>query len=152
MSAEIEAGNDGTAGQKAWHALAAQEVLRDLKVHASGLTSEEAAGRLHRHGHNELQEAARPGFLKTLWDQLNNFVVILLIVASVISALLGEWIDASAILSIVVLNTVLGIIQERRAEAALAALKRLAAPEGHVLRDGHRETIPARNLVPGDIV
>ena len=152
MPSEIEAENDGTAGQKAWHTLEAQEVLRDLKVHENGLTSEEAARRLHRHGHNELQEAARPGFLSMLWDQLNNFVVILLIVASIISALLGEWIDASAILSIVVLNTVLGIIQERRAEAALAALKRLAAPEAHVLRDGHRETLPARNLVPGDIV
>jgi P-type Ca2+ transporter type 2C len=152
MSSELEAAKDGTARQKAWHALEAQEVLRDLQVHEKGLTLEEAAGRLHQHGHNELQEAARPGFLSVLWDQLNNFVVILLIVASVISALLGEWIDASAILSIVVLNTVLGIIQERRAEAALAALKRLAAPEAHVLRDGHRETIPARNLVPGDIV
>ena len=69
-----------------------------------------------------------------------------------ISALLGEWIDALAILSIVILNTILGIVQERRAEQALAALKQLAAPEAHVLRDGHRQTLPARELVPGDIV
>jgi Ca2+-transporting ATPase len=138
--------------QTAWHALDVEEVLRDLQVHQNGLTAREASQRLQRYGPNQLQEAPRPGFWVTLWDQLNNFVVILLIVSSIISALLGEWIDASAILSIVVLNTVLGIIQERRAEQALAALKRLAAPEAHVLRDGHRQVLPARELVPGDIV
>ncbi len=149
---ELKIGNVGSIQEKPWHALGTEEVLRDLQVHEKGLSSEEAAQRLHRYGHNQLQEAARPGFLAMLWDQLNNFVVILLIVASIVSALLGEWVDASAILAIVVLNTVLGIVQERRAEEALAALKRLAAPEAHVLRDGHRQSIPARNLVPGDIV
>ena len=127
-------------------------MLRDLKVLDDGLTSEEAAQRLQRYGHNQLEQAARPGFLAVLWEQLNSFVVMLLIVASIVSALLGEWIDASAILAIVVLNTVLGIVQERRAEEALAALKRLAAPEAHVLRDGRRVSIAARDLVPGDIV
>ena len=87
-----------------------------------------------------------------LWDQLNNFVVILLIVASVISALLGDYVEAIAIMAIVVLNAVLGIIQEQRAEQALAALKKLAAPEAQVLRDGSRKLVPAYNLVPGDIV
>ena len=135
-----------------WHALEVEEVLRDLQVHENGLTAREASQRLQRYGTNQLQEARRPGFWTTLWDQLNNFVVILLIVSSIISALLGEWIDALAIISIVILNTVLGIVQERRAEEALAALKRLAAPEAHVLRDGHRQVLPARDLVPGDIV
>ena len=148
----IKAASDETVGSRAWHALDVEEVLRDLKVHDEGLSSEEATHRLHRYGRNELEEATRAGFWATLWEQLNNFVVLLLIVASAVSALLGEWVDASAILAIVILNTVLGIIQERRAEEALAALKRLAAPEAHVLRDGHRLTIPARNLVPGDIV
>jgi Ca2+-transporting ATPase len=85
-------------------------------------------------------------------SQLNNFVVILLITAAVISALLGEVIDATAIITIVVLNTVMGVIQENRAEQALAALKKLAAPEAQVMRDGHRTSVPARELVPGDIV
>ena len=138
MSAELKVGNVGTIEQKPWHALETEEVLRDLKVHEDGLTPEEAAQRLHRYGHNQLQKAARPGWLAILWEQLNSFVVILLIVASIISALLGEWVDASAILAIVMLNTILGIVQERRAEEALAALKRLAAPDAHVLRDGHR--------------
>jgi Ca2+-transporting ATPase len=152
MSVELKVGNVGTIEQKAWHALEMDEVLRDLKVQDDGLTSEEASQRLLRYRHNELDEARRAGFLAKVWDQLNNFVVILLIVASAVSALLGEWIDASAILAIVVLNTVLGIVQEQRAEEALAALKRLAAPEAHVLRDGRRSSIPARDLVPGDIV
>src|SRR6185436_11312294 len=73
-------------------------------------------------------------------------------VASVISALLGDYVEASAIMAIVVLNSVLGIVQERRAEEALAALKKLAAPDAQVLRDGHRSSIPAYELVPGDIV
>ncbi len=152
MAALQKTTDDGTVGQTAWHALDVEQVLRDLKVHEQGLTGEEAAQRLERYGHNQLEEARRAGFWNMLWEQLNNFVVMLLIVASAVSALLGEWVDASAILAIVVLNTVLGIVQERRAEEALAALKRLAAPEAHVLRDGHRVTIPARHLVPGDIV
>jgi Ca2+-transporting ATPase len=152
MSAELKVSNPGSLEGKAWHALEADQVLRALKVLDDGLTSEEAALRLQRYGPNQLEQAAQPGFLAILWDQLNSFVVILLIVASIVSALLGEWIDASAILAIVVLNTVLGIVQERRAEQALAALKRLAAPEAHVLRDGRRGFLAARDLVPGDIV
>jgi Ca2+-transporting ATPase len=152
MAEQLKVATDEENLEQAWHALETAAVLRDLRVHEGGLTSEEAADRLRRHGRNELDEQKRGGFWSMLWEQLNNFVVILLIVASAVSALLGEWIDASAILSIVILNTVLGIIQEQRAEEALTALKRLAAPEAHVLRDGHRNTIPARNLVPGDIV
>ncbi len=76
MSSEFEADKAGNVAQRAWHALDAEEVLRDLRVHENGLASEEAAQRLQRHGHNQLQEAARPGFLATLWDQLNSFVVI----------------------------------------------------------------------------
>src|SRR5512146_726515 len=152
MAEQIKPGSEGLLPQKAWHALETEQVLRDLQVHNEGLPFEEAAERLKRHGYNQLEEATRPGFLHQLWEQLNNFVVILLIAASLVSALLGEWIDASAILAIVILNTILGIVQEQRAEEALAALKRLAAPEAHVLREDHRTTIPPRHLVPGDIV
>ncbi|MFZ5856962.1 MAG: cation-translocating P-type ATPase [Chloroflexota bacterium] len=137
---------------EAWHALPADEVLKNLEVHEAGLTTEQAAQRLAQYGQNQLQEAPRPSFLQMLWEQLNNFVVILLIVASVISAFLGDYVEAAAIMAIVVLNAVLGIVQEQRAEEALAALKRLAAPDAQVLRDGHRQAVPARDLVPGDIV
>jgi Ca2+-transporting ATPase len=135
-----------------WHALSADEVLEHLEVHNNGLTSSEVAKRQVQYGLNQLTEAPRPGFLRLLWEQFNNFIVMLLIVAAVVSALLGEWVDASAILTIVLLNAILGIIQERRAEQALAALKKLASPEARVLRDGHHVTVSARELVPGDIV
>lgn len=146
-----------------WHSLPAQAVLDHLKVRESGLTSAEAAERLAQYGPNQLTEKPGPGFLKMLWDQINSFVVWLLIVAAIISGLIGwneyrhtgetiEFIETGAILAIVILNATLGIIQERRAEQALATLKKLAAPDAHVLRDGRRVTIPARELVPGDIV
>ncbi|MBI5951823.1 MAG: cation-translocating P-type ATPase [Chloroflexi bacterium] len=138
--------------EQEWHALKAEEVLHHLEVQDEGLTSAEAEKRLQHYGPNQLEEAPRPGFLALLWGQLNNFVVILLIVASIISALLGDYVEAAAIMAIVVLNSVLGIIQEQRAEQALAALKKLAAPEAQVLRDGSRKSVPAYNLVPGDIV
>jgi Ca2+-transporting ATPase len=144
--------NIATPKPEPWHALTAEEVLDHLKVRENGLSDAEAAERTAKYGSNQLTEAVRPGFLKLMWEQFNNFIVILLIVAALISALLGEWIDASAILSIVVLNAVLGIIQERRAEEALAALQKLAAPEAHVIRAGKRTSVPARELVPGDIV
>ena len=151
---KIKSPQDNIATPKAepWHALTAEEVLDHLKVRENGLSDAEAAERMKQYGPNQLTEAVRPGFLKLMWEQFNNFIVILLIVAALISAFLGEWIDASAILAIVVLNAVLGIIQERRAEEALAALQKLAAPEAHVMRAGKRTTVPARELVPGDIV
>jgi len=138
--------------QQDWHVLETEEVLGQLRVQGNGLTSDEAKRRLERFGPNQLKEAARPTFLQMLWEQLNNFVVILLIVASLISALLGDYVEALAIMAIVVLNAVLGIVQERRAEEALAALKKLAAPDAQVMRDRHRVSIPAYELVPGDLV
>jgi Ca2+-transporting ATPase len=140
------------APQQEWHALKPEEVLNHLEVQGNGLTSEEAKRRLEHYGANQLKEAPRPTFWQTLWEQLNSFVVILLIIASLISALLGDYVEAAAIMAIVVLNAVLGIVQERRAEEALAALKKLAAPEAQVMRDGHRVSVPSYELVPGDLV
>jgi len=151
MTSEIKS-NTVPKQDEAWHALKTEEVLQHLKVEEQGLTTGEAARRQATYGPNQLQEAPRPGFLYTLWEQVNSFVVWLLIIASVVSALLGDYIEAAAILAIVVLNAALGIIQERRAEEALAALKKLAAPEAQVLRDGHRVSVPGRELVPGDMV
>lgn len=136
-----------------WHAMSANEVIRTLSTHfGEGLTSAEAARRLEQYGPNQLAEKPRPSFLQLVLSQLNNFVVILLIVAALVSALLGEWVEAAAILAIVVLNAILGVVQESRAEEALSALKKMAAPEAQVLRDGRRVTIPAWQLVPGDVV
>jgi Ca2+-transporting ATPase len=135
------------------HALPLEQALEEMETHLhNGLSSQEARARLERYGPNELQERPRPGFLKLLLDQFNNFLIIILIVAAVVSLLLGETIDALAILAIVVLNATLGVVQESKAEQALAALKKMAAPNARAIRDGQQTTIPARELVPGDIV
>ena len=139
--------------QISWHALSQDEVIDKLQTPLpSGLSTEEVTRRQAEYGLNQLAEAPRPGFFAKLFDQLKGFVVILLIVASIISAVLGDYIEASAIMAIVVLNAVLGVVQESRAEQALAALKKLAAPEAQVLRDGKRVSVPAPQLVPGDVV
>ena len=146
------AGESNKDHEHEWHTLNPEQVLRHFEVHENGLTTEQAKKRLGHYGPNQLEEAPRPSFLQMLWEQLNNFVVILLIVASVISALLGDYVEAAAIMAIVVLNAILGIVQEKRAEEALAALKKMAAPDAQVMRDGQRQTIPSYELVPGDIV
>jgi hypothetical protein len=123
-----------------------QNVRTDLD---NGLTREDARDRLQKFGLNELTERPRPGFLALLWDQFNNYLVIILIVAAVIAALLGEYVDALAIMCIVILNAIIGVVQESKAEQALAALKKMAAPNAQVIRDGQQLTVPARELVPG---
>jgi len=136
-----------------WHSQSIETVAAQLKTQLdAGLTAADAQTRLTQLGPNELREKPPTPFIKLVIAQLNSFVVILLIVASVISALLGDWVESAAIMAIVVLNAVLGVVQESRAEAALAALKKMAAPEADVVRDGHRQKIPGRELVPGDVV
>jgi len=136
-----------------WHALGTDDVLQELKTLSEhGLSSEDAERRLEEFGPNQLTEAPPTTFWQMLWQQFNNFIVIMLIVAAVISALLGDYIEAGAIMLIVILNAALGVIQERSAEQALAALRQLAAPEAHIIRDGSRQVIPSQFVVPGDVV
>ena len=136
-----------------WHALDQKEVLGKLDVtRERGLAVQEAENRLQKFGYNELEEGDRTTIWEMLLDQVSDFVVILLLVAAVISALLGDWVESGAIMTIVVLNAVLGVVQERRAEEALAALKKMSAPDADVLRGGHRKSVSSREVVPGDIV
>lgn len=140
------------------HALSIDEVVRSLATNIErGLSIEEAEARLARYGTNELKEAPRPGLLAMLWAQFDDFVVWMLVVAAGISALVGYYqgegyTDAIAIIAIVILNAVMGLVQERRAENALRALKKMAAPDARVVRDGRIKTIPSREVVPGDVV
>ncbi len=139
--------------REAWYQLGRDEVLQRLATsREQGLSEQEAAARLEKFGHNRLEEAPPPSILAMLWEQFNNFVIWLLVAAAAVSGFLGEWLEAGAILAIVVLNAGFGIIQERRAEHALAALRKLAAPDAQVLRGGKRRTVPAGEVVPGDIV
>jgi len=135
------------------HASPIESIVGQLATHLQkGLTNAEARSRLERYGYNELKERPRPGFWQMLWAQFQDFLVRLLIVAAVVSLLLGETVDALAIMAIVLLNAVLGVIQESKAEQALAALQKMASPNARVIRDGVETTVPARELVPGDIV
>lgn len=135
------------------HGKPIDQLVADFETHLEqGLTAREAAERLGRLGANELSERPRPGFWSLLWDQFNNYLVIILVIAAVVSLLLGEWVDSIAIMVIVVLNAVVGVIQESKAEQALAALKKMAAPNAQVIRDGHRLSIPSREIVVGDVV
>ncbi|MCK5635541.1 MAG: HAD-IC family P-type ATPase, partial [Anaerolineales bacterium] len=140
-------------GEDIWHVLKATEIVQALQTSfKQGLSEVEARSRLERFGPNELEEVEKPSLMRLIFEQFNNFIVIVLIIAALVAALLGDYIEAAAILAIVVLNAILGVVQERRAEEALAALRRLAAPDALVLREGRRQTYPARELVPGDVV
>ncbi len=138
---------------EAYHCLSLDETANRLGTHLeNGLSAEEVEKRIRERGHNELTERPRPGFLSMLLAQFNNFLVIILIIAALVSLFLGEYVDAIAIMVIVVINAIVGVIQELKAEQSLAALKKMAAPNAQIIRDGRRQSIPSRELVPGDIV
>jgi len=135
------------------HGKPIEELVSGFQTHLErGLTRQEAQERLGKFGPNELTERPRPGFFALLWDQFNNYLVIILIIAALVSLALGEYVDSIAIMFIVVLNAVVGVIQESKAEQALAALKKMSAPNAQVIRDGHQITIQGREIVGGDIV
>jgi Ca2+-transporting ATPase len=136
-----------------WHTISGGEILTQLEANREeGLSEEQTSERINTFGANELQEAPPISIWVKIYEQFANFVVVLLLVAAVISAVLGDWVEAAAIMIIVLLNAGLGVIQESRAEEALAALKKMASPDANVLRAGSRQAIPAREVVPGDIV
>ncbi len=136
-----------------WYRKEIKEVLKELKVDSElGLTEEEAGLRLKQYGPNELGEETESKFLSKLIAQFSDFLVIILVIAAVISMIVGESKDAIVILAIVILNAILGIYQEGKAEKALEALKQMAAPNAKVIRAGKTIRIPANSLTPGDIV
>ncbi|MEA3408680.1 MAG: cation-translocating P-type ATPase [Chloroflexota bacterium] len=147
-----------------WHIKSPEQVAEALDTSPTkGLSEEEAQRRLERYGPNQLEERPRPGFLARLWGQLNDFLILILIVSAIISGFIGwnkfsqtgevtEFVDAIAIMTIVILNAIVGMIQEGKAEEALAALKKMATPEVIVIRGGHQRVIPSTELVPGDLV
>ncbi len=136
-----------------WHSLTCGETLARLDSNAAmGLADAEAADRLARNGPNELVERGRKGPWRIFFAQFTSTMVVVLIVAGVVSALLGDFKDAAAILAIVILNAVLGFRQEYKAEQAMAALKRLAVPRVRVRRGGRLTEISSRDLVAGDVV
>ena len=135
-----------------WHALGTAEVRERLATTEEGLTDREAAARLKEYGANTLPGTRRRSVLAMLLDQFGNVMIIVLLAAALISGFVGEPQDTIAILVIVLLNAIIGAVQEFRAERAVAALRTLAAPEARVLRDGMVVTVEAAAVVPGDLV
>ena len=134
------------------HALEAAEVLAAFASRPTGLTSAEAAERLARYGKNELPAPPARGALIRFLSQFNNALIYFLLAGALAAWTLGHGIDAAVILAVVLVNAIVGFAQEGKAENALAAIRNMISPRGHVLRDGHRESIAVAEIVPGDIV
>jgi len=136
----------------AWHSRSAEEVLIQLGSAATGLSAPEAARRLIANGPNELKEGKPVSPFQIFLAQFKSLIIWVLIAAAVISGLLGEGMDAIAILTIVILNAVIGFYQEFKAEKSIAALKKMTSPHATVQRDGQVASIPASGVVAGDIL
>ncbi|WP_428846263.1 calcium-transporting P-type ATPase, PMR1-type [Metallumcola ferriviriculae] len=135
-----------------WYNLEVEESMKKLKTSAKGLKEKEAKKRLEQYGPNRIKEQKGKSPVLMFLGQFTDFMVLVLIAATVISVMLGEIADAVTILAIIILNAVLGFIQEFRAEKSMEALKQLTAPEAKVMRNGEETKIPAAKLVPGDII
>ncbi|WP_159887077.1 calcium-translocating P-type ATPase, SERCA-type [Paenibacillus puerhi] len=139
--------------QKPWYQWTSEEILQSSGTEPSqGLSSEEADKRLASHGKNELAEGQSVSPVTLFLNQFKDFMVLVLVGATLVSGLLGEYLDAVTIIAIIIMNGILGFLQEFRAERSLRALKELSAPNAKVLRDGKVSSIPARELVPGDLI
>lgn len=127
-------------------------VLDALATQGKGLSDEEAARRLESHGPNSLPETRQRGVFRRFLDQFRNVLIYVLLVAALVTGAIGHVTDALVILGVVLINAVIGFIQEGRAEAALDAIREMLAPLATVRRDGVRREIAASELVPGDVV
>jgi calcium-translocating P-type ATPase len=134
------------------HSLSAARCLEALEADETGLTGEEAARRLSEVGPNRLPVARSRGPVRRLIAQFDDILVLVLLVAAGVTGALGHWVDTAVILAVVLVNAVIGFLQEGKAEAAMAAIRQMLAPRAAVLRGGRRVTVDAANLVPGDIV
>jgi P-type Ca2+ transporter type 2C len=136
-----------------WWQLEIQEVTRTLEADATkGLSLNEVKQRLEKYGTNQLKAKKGNSALGIFLDQFRDFIIWVLIGAAIVSGFLAEWIDAFAIIAIVILNSIMGFVQEYRAEKSLAALKKLSSPTSKVIRDGQHSIIESSQLVPGDLI
>jgi calcium-translocating P-type ATPase len=150
---EAAVNSTSTGGAVPWHALAVDEVLKRLTTSTeNGMAVGEASTRLQKYGPNRLPAGKKRGALMRFISQFNNILVYVLLGAGFTKMMLGLWIDASIILGVVILNALLGFIQEGKAEKALDSIRNMLSAEARTLRGGEARMIPAEQLVPGDIV
>lgn len=135
-----------------WHALTVDEVYQQQHTHPSGLSESESTARLTKYGPNELPRPASRSLLARLWEQFNNLLIYVLLIAAMVSLLMGHWIDSALIAAVVIINAVIGLIQEGKAEKALESIRGLIDPKAVVIRNGETHTIDSSALVPGDLV
>ncbi len=135
-----------------WHHIPPQEVVDLLVSDAQGLSHAEAAKRLAQHGANRLTPPTRRGPLLRFLLQFHNVLIYVLLASAGVTALLAHWVDTSVIVGVVVINAIIGFIQEGKAEKAMDAIRRMLSPQATALREGRREVIATEALVPGDIV
>lgn len=129
-----------------------QDVMRHFNVTHSGLTDIDVRMRLKQYGYNELKEANRKNVFQIFLSQFEDFLVLILMVAAAISIFLGDWESSLVIIVVIFLNALLGTIQYIKAEKSLNSLKRLAAPESKVVRNGQVIEIPSREVIVGDVL
>ena len=138
--------------QMPWHSKKIEEVYDLLHTSEKGLSDAEAAERLEKNGRNELRSKPPKAIVKMLKEQITDPMVLILIGAAGFSAILQEWTEAAVIFVIVIINAVIGIVQEKKAQSSLEALRKMSAPQARVLRQGEESIIPAAELVTGDVV
>ncbi len=136
----------------AWHALAPEQCLLQLASQAGGLSDDEAGARLTTHGPNRLPTPRKHGPIRRFLLQFHNVLLYVMLVAGVIAALLGHWVDSAVIAAAVLINAIIGFLQEGKAESALDSIRSLLTTRATVIRDGQRREIDATELVPGDVV
>ena len=141
-----------TEGTPCWHNMPAQEVLAALDSTSSGLDSAEAQRRIGRYGPNRLPAARRDSLAVRFARQFHNVLIYVLLASALVTALLGRWVDCSVIVGVVLINALIGVIQEGKAERALDAIRSMLSPTATVLRGGQRCEIPAEQVAIGDIV
>lgn len=139
-------------GQENWHSLSESEVLEKLKTSDYGLSDEEVRSRQKVYGYNELYKKKSKSILKLTLYELKDPMIIILILASILSFFLDEFVEGYVILFIVFINTIISVVQQKKAEASIEALKSISAPTAHVIRNNSEIIIPASELVIGDIV
>ena len=136
-----------------WFNKSVDDISKELDSNlTSGLSTVEAKKRLEKYGENKLKSSTQKSILQLFFSQINDVMIYILIIAAIISAFMKEYSDSVIILIVILINAVIGVVQEFKAEKSLEALKKLSTPKAIVKRDGTVQEIPSEEVVPGDIV